>query len=114
MVDDERYLMLESVAEREAGKSSQKDFKKRAEAHLLKCFERLLLGQGHTPLEAQPWGLVHCVYLQTWLCLCCTDRHAYRVHINRHMTDLSAKSYKSAIPPLTPETKGKGKCRNQT
>lgn len=42
--------MLERVAKREAGKSSQKGFKKSAEAHLLKCFERVQLGAGTYPI----------------------------------------------------------------
>lgn len=55
-VDEEGYSMSESVAKREAGKSSQKGFKKRAEAHLLKCSERVLPGPGHTPPASRALG----------------------------------------------------------
>lgn len=48
--------MLERVAKREAGKSSQKGFKKRAEAHLLKCFERVQLGAGAYPIGGPALG----------------------------------------------------------
>lgn len=62
-VDDERYLMLERVAKREAGKSSQKGFKKRAEAHLLKCFERVQPGAGAYPIGGPALGpCALCVY----------------------------------------------------
>lgn len=60
-------------------------------------------GSRGVPLSiSRPWGHVCCVYVQTSLCLCCTNTHAYGININWHVIDLSEKSYKSAISPLTP------------
>lgn len=50
----------------------------------------------------RPRGHVHCVYVQTSLCLRRTNTHAYGLNINWHIIDLSEKSYKSAISPLAP------------
>lgn len=94
---------------REAGKSSQKGFKKGAEAPLSEGVKEKAAGSKGVPLgRPGPADMCTvCVYIHR--CACAHKYSCVRRQIKWHVTDLSEKSYKSAISLIPHKQKVKGK-----